>query len=1055
MILSNAAIDRRITVVVLLLLIIVAGLYSYLVIPREDNPEIIIPILLVTTTYEGVAPGDMESLVTIPIERKLTGLSGVKEIVSSSAEGRSFIRIEFMPDEDITEAHQRVRDKIDQAMPDLPDEADDPVIEEINVSELPMMFLSIIGDVGLPVLTNFGEDLEDELETVMGVLDVEVIGGVEREIQIIVDPDRAAELGVSLADLVVLARSENVNRPAGAMELGEAKFSVRVPGEFTHPDEIRNLIVKAGPEGNVYVRDVAEVYDSFKDIETISRVGGREAVTLSITKRAGENVIRIADEVRRIAATYEERLLPGMSIRVTMDMSQDIRDMVAELQNSILSGLILVLIVIFCFLGFLNAIMVALAIPVSMFITFIVLYATDTTLNMVVLFSLILALGMLVDNGIVVVENIYRHVQTGLPAKAAAKRGAAEVAWPIIASTLTTVAAFSPMFFWPGIWGSFMFFLPQTVSTALLASLFVGLIVNPALASLLMHFGVKRHRKSLEVGGAPRLNPLLRVYAALLRLALRWRAVTVTLAVALLVVIGAVFFSSAVVEFIPTTQPRQVHVDIDAPDGTALEATNAIVKQIEDMVSRYEENLDFVVANVGSRGASVFGFGGSSSSIGRVTLDFPNVAEAKVLPSEIVEDLRPRLAAITGAEVRLEKEEHGPSEEPPVNVEITGDDFAVLARLADEVADRIRDVPNLVDLRDDYEEGRPEIEIDVDREQALLLGLNTDFIGMAVMAAIHGRKAGEYREGDEEYDVTVRFPKHFREDLVNLASMTLVNLGGTAVPFSSIADMHMGAGLGSITRMDRTRTVTVMADVEAGEAEGNGQRTGAEVLKDVQRELDGFTLPPGYQIAYTGQNEEQEEAQAFLLKAFVMGLFLIALVLITQFNSVLQPLVIMSSVILSLAGVFLGLYLFNMPFSVIMTGVGCISLAGVVVNNAIVLLDFINQLRAQGVPAQEAIVQAGVTRFRPVMLTAITTILGLIPMAAGISFDFFKWKWLVGSESSQWWGSMAIAVIFGLAFATLLTLVVVPALYSLTASLTTVFRPETETAPQNTAEPGA
>lgn len=1027
MILSNAAIDRRITVYVLLLLIFVSGLYCYIVLPREDNPEVIIPILLVSTTYEGVAPSDIESLITIPIERKLTGLAGVKNIESTSAEGMSFIQIEFRADEDIDMAHQRVRDKVDQAKPDLPDEAEDPVISEINVSELPVMFLSMTGEVGLPIMTKYAEDLEDLIESIKGVLNVEIVGSIKREIQIIVDPVRASEYGVSMAELVTLARVENVNTPAGALDLGDARFSVRVPGEFSSAEEIQDLVVKAGPEGVVYIRDIAEVLDGFKDMETISRLNGREAVTLTVSKRAGENVIQISDEVRKTVDSFKNRLMPGMDIIITMDNSDDIRDMVAELENSILTGLVLVLTVIFFFLGFLNAIMVALAIPVSMLMTFVVLYATDTTMNMVVLFSLILALGMLVDNGIVVVENIFRHVQEGIPSIQAAKQGASEVAWPIIGSTLTTVAAFAPMFFWPGIWGSFMFFLPQTVCTALLASLFVGLVVNPALASIFLHFKAKKAARE-----ARKHHYVIRLYSSVLRLALRWRAVTVTMSVVFLVAITALFSRTATVEFMPTTEPRRAYIDVDGAEGTRLEITDGIVRELEEIVGNFGEDVDFVIGNAGSRGVSMFSSGGGSNShLGRVTLDFAKFGTAEVMPSVIVDEVRNRITGVTGAEVRLKLAQHGPSDEPPVNVEISGDDFDVLAELAAQVATRIHDVPNLVDLRDDYEKGKPEIQVNVDRQQALLTGLNTQFIGQTVMAAIRGRKAGDYREGDEEYDVMVRFPKPFREDLTNIESMTLVNLGGYAVPFSSVARLEQGSGYGSIKRIDRKRTVTVSA-----EAEG---RSGAEVLKDVQQRLEEMPLPGGYTIAYTGENEEQEEAQSFLMRAFIVALFLIALVLITQFNSVLQPLIIMSSVILSLGGVFFGLYITGMPFSVIMTGIGCISLAGVVVNNAIVLIDFVNQSRKTGMAIDEAIVFAGATRFRPVMLTAITTVLGLIPMAIGISFDFRNFSWILGSESSQFWGPMAVAVIFGLCMATILTLIVVPVLYSLSASFTQLF----------------
>jgi multidrug efflux pump subunit AcrB len=943
---------------------------------------------------------------------------------SYSAEGISNITIEFEPEVDVDSALQKVRDKVDQAKPDLPVEADDPTLREVNFAEFPIMFLNLKGEVGLPIITKLAEDLEDELEAVRGVLDVKVIGGVEREIQIIVDPDLASEYGVSMADLLQLAQVENVNTPAGSLELGEGKYLVRVPGEFKSAAEIEDLVVKMSPDGGVvYMRDIAEIRDDFKDIETISRLDGTQAITLTVTKRAGESIIAISDAVREVIGTFEKRLLGGMSVEITMDQSEDIRDMVAELENSILSGLILVLVVIFLFLGFTNAVFVSLAIPVSMLITFACLSFMGVTLNMVVLFSLMLALGMLVDNGIVVVENIFRHVQNGMPPIQAAKQGAAEVAWPIAASTMTTVAAFAPMFFWPGIWGEFMKYLPLTVTCCLLGSLFVGLIVNPALASIFM-----RRRARLVEREAHRHHWLMRGYAGFLRTVLNWRAPTVVLAFTSLVVIGMVFFAGATVEFEPSVEPRRANVDVDGPQGQNLEETNKLIARVEEITGKHREHLDYILANVGSRGVDQEGGdAGGESSIGRVTMDFPKLQNATVMPSALMAELRDSFDGIAGAEIRVEEEEEGPPSGPPINVEISGPDFTTLTEIAKDVAVVLRTVPDAVNVRDDYDEGKPEVKVVVDRQQALMTGLNTEFIGRTVQTAINGRKAGEYREGDEEYDVIVRFPRDFREDLANLEAMNLVNLEGAPVPFSAVAHLEHGSGVGFIKRLDRRRTVTVSAD--------NINRPGAEVLKDAQEALQDFPLPSGYTVSFTGENEEMEEAQAFLFRAFVIALFLIALILITQFNSILQPLIIMSSVVLSLAGVFLGLWIFQMPFGVLMTGIGCISLAGVVVNNAIVLIDFINQRRADGIPTTEAIIEASVTRFRPVMLTAVTTILGLIPMALGVSFDFRNMDWIVGGESSQYWGPMATAIIFGLGFATILTLVVVPTLYSLFDSL--------------------
>ena len=1028
---TEMAVQRSTTVIVLLLLILVTGTVSYNDLPRENYPEIIIPLIVVTTVYDGVAPTDIETLVTVPIERKLTGIAGVEEIASYSAESISSITIEFTPDIDIDTALQKVRDKVDQAKPDLPPDAEDPAIREINFSEFPIMFLSLTGEVGLPILNQLAEALEDELEAIQGVLEVDVIGGIEREIQIIVDPDLTREYGVSMMDLVQLAQVENVNTPAGSMELGEAKYLIRVPGEFSSTEEIENLVVKANDDGIVFMRDIAVIQDDFKDVETKSRLDGVEAVTLTVTKRSGENVIHVSDAVREVCATAQERMLGGVDIHVTMDQSNDIREMVAELENSILSGLILVLIVIFIFLGFSNAIFVAMAIPISMLMTFVALSITDTTMNMVVLFSLILALGMLVDNGIVVVENIYRHIQRGVPRVEAARKGAAEVAWPITASTMTTIAAFSPMFFWPGIWGEFMKYLPLTLTFSLTASLFVGLVVNPALASIFM----RKPKKVIEKKHKPFI--LIRIYTRILRFCLQWRLPVITLAVTTLLVIVNVFMATALVEFEPEVEPGRGYIDVDNPQGTNLDVTNALIGELEVIAEDYRGDVEFIVANVGSYGASRNGESrGGESNIGRVTLDFPPLQDSKVMPSTILQELRGKVDHFVGTEIKVDESSEGPDPKPPINIEITGDNYEYLADIAQEIKEIVKAVPSVINPNDDYDKGKPELKVNVDREQALVLGLNTQFIGQTVQAAVNGIKAGEYRDGDEEYDVMVRFPKSFREDLANIEAMSMVNLRGEAVPFASVAKLEQSSGLGFIHRIDRKRTVTVSADVEPG-VNGN------EVLGVIRDQLESFDLPPGYNLSYTGENEDMEKSQQFLMRAFIVALFLIALILITQFNSVIQPLIIMSSVVLSLAGVFLGLYVFDMPFGVLMSGIGCISLAGVVVNNAIVLLDFINQRRAQGTPTEDAIVEAGATRFRPVMLTAITTILGLIPMAMGVSFDFRNGVWISGGESSQYWGPMAISVIFGLAFATLLTLIVVPVLYSLSVSFTSYFYPPT------------
>ncbi len=1034
MIIPNTAINRRSTVLVFVAMFSITGIYSYLVLPRESNPEVVIPVVNVVTTYEGVAPEDIESLITQPIERKLTGLAGVKKITSESMEGASSVTIEFEADRDIDDALQKVRDKVDQAKPDIPREAEEPSVFEINISQLPIIYVALTGDIGLPALNEIAEDLEDKIEGIPGVLGVDIVGGTEREIPIEVDPNRVAQYGVSLADLAMLAQIENVNVPAGAMELGEAKYLMRTPGEIKNADDLNYLVVKRGETGSVLLQDIARAKDDFKDIASYSRLNGKPSITLTISKRSGKNVIEVSDAIHRAVEETNARLPMGVKAEITYDESNDIRDMVHELEDGILSGLILVLVVLFAFLGFANAFFVALAIPFSLFITFTYFMMTGVTLNMVVLFSLILVLGMLVDDGVVVVENMFRHMQIGYPREQAARDGAGEVAYAVIGSTITKVAAFVPMFFWPGVWGKFMVFLPLTVTVALAASLFVALVVNPVLASMFMRVSPKQVKKH-----ASQHHYILQAYGAVVRFALRWRVATLVLAFTALVVIAAIYGAGAEVQFTPEVEPPMAFIDIEAPEGTNLDTSDGFVRQVEKMIEPYAQNIQFVIANVGSSGANMFGgFSGASSHLSRVTMDFPPLQETDVLPSTIVKSVRAHLGEVVGADVRSQKLDMGPPTKPPVNVEISGDDYATLAKLAENVRERIKNVPGLLNLRDDYNKGKPEVRVRVDRQEALRTGLNTTIIGNTVKAAVNGQRAGKYREGDEEYDVVVRFPRTFREDLTNLENMSLINLAGLSVPFSSVAKVELGAGYGTIRHIDRKRTVTVSAEVTEG-------HQGPEVLKSVQEVLKDFSLPASYTIQYTGENEDTQETQDFMVRAFGVAMLLTALALVGQFNSVTQSVIIMTSVVLSLGGVFLGLLIFDMPFGILMTGIACISLAGVAVNNAIVLLDFTNVLKTRGYSTNDALVEAGCIRFRPVMLTTMTTTLGLIPMAIGISFDFRKLEWVKGGMSSSWWGPMAIAIIAGLLFTTVLTLVVVPTLYSLNDEIRATLRRKSAT----------
>ena len=969
----------------------------------------------------------MEELISIPIERKLKGISDVEEIRSTSAEGISTVAVKFLPSVDIEDALQKVRDKVDQAKKDLPgDLPDDPAIQEVNFSDLPVIRVVLSGPFSLRRLQKFAEDMEDRLESIPGVLDARLSGGLEREIHVEFDLDRVGAYRVPFSSLINAVSKSNVNMPGGSMDIGQAKYLVRVPEDFQDPAEIFSIVAFVRDGKPVYLRDVAFIRDSYKDPITRSRINGEKSVTLAIQKRSGENIVAVTDQVKAVVKEMKPLLPPNLKIDLTSDMSNDVRLMVADLENNILSGLILVVAVILLFIGGRSAIFVALAIPYSMLITFILLAAFGVTLNMVVLFSLILALGMLVDNGIVIVENIYRHMQEGMGRKEAALAGTNQVAWPVITSTITTLGAFLPMLFWPGIMGEFMGYLPETLIMALSASLFVALVINPVLSARYQTVKVPKTEKKKEVSREPVVK---RIYLAILNWSLNHRLVVVLTAFVMLV--ASILLYGAFgkgTEFMPDTEPRRAYVHVKAPEGTNLDTSDKLVRLVENIVSKYDD-IRYVISNIGAEGGDPFSQGGTGTHINRVALDFKDFHDRETLSSTVVKEVREKaLATVRGAEVQVEKEKEGPPTGAPVNLEISGKDIHVLGALAAAIRKEIKDIPGLVDLKDNFVKGKPEIRVRVDKEKAALMGLDTYTIAYTVKTAINGAKVGVYREGKDEYDIVARLPDKDRRSLESLKRITVSGPGGEPIPLTSLAEVKLSSGLGAIMRLDQKRVVTISGDVSG--------RLANDIIKDIDERLKTrIDWPRGYAYRFSGEQQEQTKAGAFLSKAFVAALFIIFLVLVTQFNSFMTPFIILTSVLLSLIGVFLGLLVTNMAFGVIMTGIGVISLAGVVVNNAIVLIDYYNQLKERGMAARDALIKAGMVRFRPVMLTAITTILGLLPMATGVSFDFREVAWDIGNESSQWWGPMAVAVIFGLAVATLLTLLVVPVLCSLLNSV--------------------
>ena len=1105
--LTDIAIDNRTSVFIFVVIIIIMGLSAYLTLPREAAPDISIPLVIVSTPYFGVSPEDIETLITQKLEKEINAISEVKEITSSSFEGFSIIRVEFESGYDIDQAVQKVRDKVNKAEPDLPPDVEKPNIIEINFSEFPILTINVAGPYSLSKLKDVAEDLEDEIEKIEGVLDVKVKGGIEREVQVDVDINKLNHYSVRFDDIISSIIDENRTIPGGTIDVNTASFMVRVPGEFSGPYLIDDIIVKLKDGAPVYVRDVAEVSYGFKDKNTFARINGENAVSLEVSKRVGENVIVIADNVKEILSQKKNELPGNLQLFITTDQSKDIKQLVRELENNIFSGLALVLIILFFFLGIRNAFFVAIAIPLSMLMSFFILQALDVTMNMVVLFSLILALGMLVDNAIVIIENIYKFLEEGHSLTEAAKLGTAEVAWPVFTSTMTTVGAFFPLLFWPGVVGDFMMYIPLVLIATLLSSLFVALVINPVFASVLMrlehpdhkpetlfqkilhplnkvtHFFVdellpvvlSKYKKLLVTALGPPRNADQRVNrrnkfgilaVLLFFLVTGWLSEALPALIAVLVSIGLgisiifIFTNNKLkvlwgtllllfsitqiytlfdhgIEFFPKTQPPRIFISLEAPSGTSLDMSDHIVKEIEKKLNNIgTKDIKDVVAVVGSSN-NPFDGGSSTPNKSTITVQFIDYEDREQSTLVTTEEIRDVVVRTAGSDVLVRQQSMGPPVGQAINIEVNGNNYEILGALAEQIREKIKNVPGVVDLKDDFDVGKPEIRIEIDREKAALYSLNTRMIANAVRTAINGTTASKYRVGEDEYDITVRLREDQRSSLTSLQNLEIIyndKKGKTlSVPLISVANISRSKGPGAIRRKDLKRVITI-----SGNAAENFNAN--DVLNSVKEELTGFKLPRGYSIDYTGQSKEQAKASAFLGKAFMVAILLIFLILVIQFNSLSQPLIIMSAVVISLIGVFIGLIIYEMPFGIIMTGIGVISLAGVVVNNNIVLIDYINVLRRRGFDRREAIIRAGLRRFRPVTLTAITTILGLIPLTFGFGFDIYSFSFSGSGESAEFWKSMGIAVIFGLAFATVLTLIIVPTFYSTLDDIVNVLR---------------
>lgn len=1246
---TELTLKNRTAILMLTLILIIAGVGSYVSIPKESAPSIDIPLFFVTTIYPGIGPDDMESLVTQPLERQLQGINGVEEVRSITQESVSVIIIEFDLAIPNIVASQRVRERVDLAKTDLPPDAEDPIITEVSIDDFPIITVNLAANYALSDLTKVAERLQEELETLSGIREVDLIGGIEREVQVNVDLNRLTSYNLALGQLIGAIQMQNLTIPGGTVDVDRYGYLLRVSGEFSDPRQIEDIVVMA-PEpvfgepapGLVYMRDVAEVVYGFKERTSYARLKAfqvedrygnlrtmspdevieNQVISLSIKRRPGSNILETSEQLFNLIETFT--FPAGTQVIITGDESQNIRTLISDLENSIISGMLFVILVLVFFLGIRNALLVGAAVPLSIFVGFFVLNLLGFTINFIILFALIIALGLLVDNSVVIVENIFRYREAGLGKFDAAVKGATEVGGALFAATITLVAAFLPLIFWPGVIGQFMSYLPLTLIIVLICSLFVALVLYPTLTVLFVR--TEKDPASTNTPAARILKYVILGFGGIIILTANWVTFLVLIGVGLFfyvsyilvirplghrftqvwvpavitsyqnllhtmlersypnraawwknlfalssftlgaillllstfvsgispiagniplylgglllvlgvvgilihsieavirgakstlyagigiltlvgIIIGAsyafnggmdsqtmavllglpvilitfgglgfifklnrpllltdnralllnsvlgllisIFGSFAAaptgVQFFPQTDPSALNISIEGPIGMNIDASATIAREVQTRINAVLDtypasraNVENIVVSVGVAGGGEFGGGQPRPELSRITINIVDYA-LRAEPSTItLNRLREGLGSMPDVTMKIDAQQQGPPTGAPVNIEVSGEEFSEIVRISREIrallveASYSGDIPGLVDVADNVSGGVPEYTISIDTDRAGQFGLSVADIAQTIRIAMNGLEASKYRDGEDEYDITIRLREEDREGLQSLDNLTIFSRGNH-IPLSAVARFEESRGLGTITRLNQNRTAVVEGQAAPG-------FNGPEVLGEVQQYLSEYmeTIPDGYTVRYTGESEDQEETFGFLTTALLVSFAMIFFVMLIKFGSLKDPVIIMIVVGLSLIGVILGLILTRTPFG-LMTFIGIISLAGIVTVNNIVLVDYLKQLLADGMPRKQAIIEAGSTRLRPVLLTALTTILGLVPLTFGINIDFVGLLleadpgFQLGSDNTAFWGPMGVAIISGLTFATFLTLIVVPVMFS-------------------------
>ena len=1023
----DAAIDRSRTVIATLLLILMAGVFAYNDIAKEADPDVNIPIIYVSMSHDGISPEDAERLLVRPVELELRSIEGVKEMRATAADGFASVVLEFEAGFDADTAMDDVREKVDIAKVELPEDTDDPTVEEVNVGLFPVLVLTLSGDVPARSLLRIARKLQDTVEGLPGVLSADIAGEREDVLEVLVDPMLLESYEISQHELINAVNLNNRLVAAGSIDTGAGGFSVKVPGLFKTAKDVLELPIKVRGDGVVTLADITDIRRTFKDSVSYARLGGEPAVALEIRKRLGENIIDTIGAVRAIVAAKQAEWPNGIRVTFSQDKSDDIRNMLTDLQNNVISAILLVMVVVVAALGLRTAGLVGLAIPSSFLIGILYLYIFGMTINIVVLFSLILAVGMLVDGAIVVTEYADRKMAEKVHRRIAYAEAAKRMAWPIIASTATTLAVFMPLLFWPGVVGEFMVFLPITLITTLFGSLLMALIFVPTLGAQLGRAGATDQRAlsslaAMDNGALEDIRGLTGVYVKAMRLIVRFPLLIVLVAIGTLVGVQYYYATHGNgVEFFPNVEPEQAIVLIHARGNMSIDEKDALVREVENRVLELD---DF--ASVYTRsGQQAQAQEASEDVVGTITLEFKEWQERR--PSAVIlADIRARTDNISGLVVEAREPEVGPPTGKPVQLQLTSLFPELLAPEVVKVRRYFESLDGLIDIEDSRPMPGIEWELDVDRAQAGRFGADIVRVGNVVQLVTNGIKVGDYRpdDTDEEVDIRLRFPLDDRG--INQLDTLRVPTDDGLVPISNFVTRSPKQRVGTIERIDGKRKMAVLANVREGVLP-------SAIVKNIAAWLPSVDIDPRVELTFKGEDEEQKTAQEFLMRAFAVALFIMAIILVTQFNSFYHTFLILSAVILSTIGVMMGLLITGQPFGIVMTGIGVITLAGIVVNNNIVLIDTYARLKRAGMDPIEAVIRTGAQRLRPVMLTAITTICGLLPMVFQVNIDFITRDIAVGAPSTQWWVQLATAVVFGLGFATLLTLVVTPSLLALGA----------------------